>query len=74
MRDALAGPDVRAISGFGALVVFAIFGGFAVPAIRRASQRMRAAEHQLRVIEQRVRQERIRRYAAARERVRPSAT
>jgi hypothetical protein len=77
LRDAslgLAGPNVRAIPGFGALVVFAIFGGFAVPAIRRASQRMRAAEHQLRAVEHRVRQERIKRYAAARERVRASTT
>jgi hypothetical protein len=77
LRDAslgLAGPNVRAIPGFGALVVFAIFGGFAAPAIRRMSQRMHAAELRLRATEQRVRQERIKRYAAARERVRASTT
>jgi hypothetical protein len=75
LRDAslgLAGPNVRAIPGFGALVVFAIFGGFAIPAIRRASKRMRTAEQRLRAVEHRVRQERIKRYAAARERVRAS--
>jgi hypothetical protein len=69
----LAGPSVRAIPGLGALVVFAIFGRFAVPALRRSGQRARAAEQRLRAAEQRVRSERIKRYAAARDRARPSA-
>ena len=69
----MAGPSVRAIPGFGALVAFAIFGGFAAPALRRAGQRVRAAEQRLRAAEQRVRSERIKRYAAARDRARPSA-
>jgi hypothetical protein len=69
----MAGPSVRAIPGFGALVAFAIFGGFAAPALRRTGQRLRAAEQRLRAAEQRVRSERIRRYTAARDRARPSA-
>jgi hypothetical protein len=68
----MAGPRVRAIPGFGALVAFGILGGFAVPALRRAGRRMRAAEQRLRAAEERVRSERIRRYAAARDRVRSS--
>ena len=70
----LAGPSVRAIPGLGALVVFAILGRFAIPALRRSGQRARAAEQRLRAAEQRVRSERIKRYAAARERVEASAT
>jgi hypothetical protein len=64
----MAGPSVRAIPGFGALVAFAILGGFAAPALRRTGQRVRAAEQRLRAAEQRVRRERIRRYLAARDR------
>ena len=70
----MAGPGVRAIPGLGALVAFAFLGGFAAPAIRRAAHRMRTAEQRLRASEQRVRRERIRRYAAARDRARASAT
>jgi hypothetical protein len=76
LRDAslgIAGPSGRAIPGFGALVAFAILGGFAAPALRRTAQRMRAAEQRLRAAEARVRSERIRRYAAARDRGRASA-
>lgn len=69
----MAGPSVRAIPGFGALVAFAILGGFAAPALRRTGQRLRVAEQRLRAAEQRVRSERIKRYAAARDRARPSA-
>ena len=69
----MAGPSVRAIPGFGALVAFAIFGGFAAPALRRTGRRIRAAEQRLRAAEERVRSERIRRYAAATERARRSA-
>jgi hypothetical protein len=69
----LAGPSVRAIPGFGALVAFAILGGFAAPALRRTGQRLRAAEQRLRAAEQRGRSERIRRYAAARDRARPGS-
>ena len=76
LRDAslgLAGPNVRAIPGFAALVAFAILGGFAVPAVRRTVHRMRAAEQRLRGFEQRVRRERIRRYTDAQDRARSSA-
>jgi hypothetical protein len=62
------GPNVRKVPGLGALVVFALFGAVAAPRLRRAGQRMRAAEQALRAAEQRMRRERIRRYAAARER------
>ena len=62
----LAGPSARAVPGFGALVAFALLGGLAAPALRRMAQRMRAAER-------RVRRERIRRYAAARDRLRANA-
>jgi hypothetical protein len=58
-----AGPGARAVPGFGALVAFALLGGLAAPALRRTAHRMRAAER-------RVRLKRIRRYAAARDRVR----
>jgi hypothetical protein len=64
----MAGPSVRAIPGFGALVAFAILGGFAAPALRRTGRRLRAAEQRLRAAEARLRRERIRRYAAARDR------
>jgi hypothetical protein len=76
MREAslsMAGPSVRAIPGFGALVAFAILGGFAAPALRRTAHRMRVAEQRLRAAEQRVRGERIRRYTAARDRMRAGA-
>jgi len=76
VRDAslgIAGPSVRAVPGFGALVAFAIAGGFVAPALRRSVHRMRDAEHRLRAFEERVRRERIRRYMAARERVGASA-
>jgi hypothetical protein len=77
MREAslsLAGPSVRAIPGLGALVVFAILGRFAVPALRRSGQRARAAEQRLRAAEQRMRGERIKRYTDARDRAKASAT
>jgi hypothetical protein len=77
LRDAslgIAGPSVRAIPGFGALVGFAILGGFAAPALRRTAHRIRVAEQRLRAAERRVRRERIRRYTAARDRMRASAT
>jgi hypothetical protein len=67
----LAGPSVRAIPGLGGLVVVALVGRFALPALRRSVQRARAAEQRLRAAEQRVRRERIRRYAAARDRAQP---
>ena len=70
----MAGPSVRAIPGFGALVAFAILGGFAAPALRRTAHKVRAAEQRLRAFESRVRSERISRYTAARERVQASAT
>jgi hypothetical protein len=53
--------------------VFALLGRFALPALRRSLQRARAAEQRLRAAEQRVRSERIRRYAAARDRAQPRA-
>jgi hypothetical protein len=69
LRDAalgIAGPNARAVPGFGALVALGILGGIAAPGLRRTTQRLRAAE-------QRVRRERIRRYAAARDRARETA-
>jgi hypothetical protein len=69
----IAGPSVRAVPGFGTLVAFAIAGGFVAPALRRTAHRVRAAEQRLRATEERIRRERIRRYAAARERVGASA-
>jgi hypothetical protein len=69
----MAGPSVRAIPGLGALVAFAILGGFVAPALRRIGRRVRAAEQRLRAAEQRVRSERIRRYAAARDRAQTRA-
>lgn len=62
----VAGPGARAVPGFGALVAFALLGGLAAPALRRAGHRMRAAE-------MRVRRARIERYAAARDREQANA-
>jgi hypothetical protein len=76
LRDAalgVAGPSGREVPGFGTLVAFAMLGGFAAPGLRRTAQRMRAAEQRVRAAEERVRRERIRRYLAARDRVRASA-
>src|SRR4051794_28530750 len=76
LRDAalgVAGPAGRQIPGFATLAAGAALAGLAAPAVRRASARARAAEHRLRVAEHRIRTERIRRYAAARERVRAAA-
>jgi hypothetical protein len=62
----VAGPSARAVPGFGALVAFALLGGLAAPGLRQMAQRMLAAER-------RVRGERIRRYGAARDRLRAKA-
>ena len=62
----VAGPSARAIPGFGRLLAFALLGGLAAPGLRRTAQRLRAAER-------RVRSERIRRYVAARDRLRATA-
>ena len=62
----IAGPGARQVPGFGTLVGFALIGGLAVPGLRRAVKRLRAAER-------RVRRARVRRYEAARERLRASA-
>jgi hypothetical protein len=62
----VAGPSARAVPGFGALVAFALLGGLAAPGLRRMAKRMRAAER-------RVRRERIRRYATARDGLRTNA-
>ena len=62
----VAGPGARAVPGFGALVAVALLGGLAAPGLRRTAQRMRAAER-------RVRRERIRRYATARDRLQANA-
>jgi hypothetical protein len=77
LRDAalgIAGPSTRQLPGGGTLLALAILGGLAAPSLRRTAHRMRAAEQRLRGDEERVRRERIRRYAAARDRVRASAT
>ena len=69
LREAVlgvAGPGARAVPGFGALMAFAVLGGLAAPGLRRAAQRMRAAER-------RVRHQRIRRYTTARDRLRANA-
>jgi hypothetical protein len=55
----IAGPGARAVPSAGTLLTIGILGGLAVPAVRRATHRLRAAEHRLR-------QERQRRYSAAR--------
>ena len=62
----VAGPGAREVPGFGALMAFAVLGGLAAPGLRRAAQRMRAAER-------RVRHQRIRRYTTARDRLRANA-
>ena len=62
----IAGPSARAAPGFATLVAFALLGGLAAPGLRRAAQRMRAAER-------RVRRARIARYAALRARGRAIA-
>jgi hypothetical protein len=62
----VAGPGARAVPGFGALMAFAVLGGLAAPGLRRAAQRMRAAER-------RIRHQRIRRYTTARDRMRANA-
>jgi hypothetical protein len=62
----IAGPSARAAPGFATLVAFALLGGLAAPGLRRAAHRMRAAER-------RVRRARIARYAALRDRGRPTA-
>jgi hypothetical protein len=69
----VAGPNVRQIPGLGALVVFAFAGAVAAPQLRRAGRALHTAEQSLRRAEQRVRLERIRRYAAARDRARAGA-
>jgi hypothetical protein len=76
LRDAVlgvAGPSARQVPGAGTLLAMAILGGLAAPSLRRAAQSMRAAEQRLRGAEKRVRRERIRRYVAARDHVRPTA-
>ena len=62
----VAGPGARQIPGFGTLVALALLGGLAVPGLRRAAKRIRAAEKQ-------VRRARIRRYEAERDRLRGNA-
>jgi hypothetical protein len=66
LRDAAlgaAGPGAREIPGFATLAAFAALAGIAAPRLRRASARARE-------LERRVRTERIRRYEAARDRLR----
>jgi hypothetical protein len=62
----IAGPSTRQVPQAGTLLALGIVGGLAAPTLRRTAQRLRAAED-------RVRHERIRRYVAARERIRASA-
>ena len=69
----VAGPSVRAVPGLGTLVAIGVLGGLAAPSLRRLAHRTRLAEQRLRAAEARVRQERIRRYVAARDRVRATA-
>jgi hypothetical protein len=69
----VAGLIGREVPGLGALVAFAMLGGLVAPGLRRTAQAVRAAEQRLRAAEERVRRERIRRYTAARDRVRASA-
>lgn len=69
LRDAAlgaAGPAGREIPGFATLAAIAALGGIVAPRIARASSRARALEHRLRT-------ERIRRYEAARDRLREAA-
>ena len=77
LRDATLGvavPSARKLPGGGTLLALAILGGLAAPGLRRTAHTMRAAERRLRGAEGRVRRERIRRYAAARDSARASAT
>jgi len=70
LRDGLlgaAGPAGREIPGFATLAAIAALGGIVAPRIRRATARARATEH-------RIREERIRRYEAARERLRATSS
>jgi hypothetical protein len=69
----IAGPNVRAIPGFGTLAAVAIAGGFLAPAVRRTARQVRTAEQRLRAFEARVRSERISRYVSARDRERSAA-
>jgi hypothetical protein len=69
VRDAVlgaAGPAGREIPGFATLAALAALGGIVAPRIRRASAHAREVEH-------RIRTERIRRYEAARARLREVA-
>jgi hypothetical protein len=63
---AIAGPAAREAPGFAALVMLAVIGGVGLPGLRRA-------RHNLRVLERRVRSERIRRYREALEAARAVA-
>lgn len=77
LRDAalgVAGPSTRQVPGAATLLALAILGGLAGPSLRWTAQGMRAAERRFRAAEERVRRERIRRYAAARDSARASAT
>ena len=70
LRDGLlgaAGPAGCEIPGFATLAALAALGGIVAPRIRRATARARATEH-------RIREERIRRYEAARERLRATTS
>jgi len=61
MREAglgMAGPTARAIPLAGTLLAGAMWAGIALPELRRAAQRLRAAEH-------RVRERRIRAYSSS---------
>ena len=74
LRDAalgaVGGPAARKIPAFGTLVAGAALATLALPSLRKAAHRARMAEQRMRAAEARIRSERIRRYAAARERVR----
>jgi hypothetical protein len=70
----VAGPAGPPVPGVGSLLALALLGGLAAPGIRWAAHRMHLAEQALRKTEHRVRQERIRRYVAARDRMRASYT
>jgi len=45
----IAGPAVREVPGAAALLALAAVGGLAVPQLRRASRRIREAEHRVRM-------------------------
>lgn len=70
----VAGPTVGGAPAFGTLMAVAILGGLAAPGLRRTAHKMHVAEQRLRATEQRVRRERIRRYEAARDHLRASAS